>query len=102
METIPIYSCRLIDNMENLGKFQELIDEQRKKKEKISLIISDFYKSVFEQEKEIKINIEFKKDNVIHVRILEGSSLKFLLVRNSPKFIEEYKKTYPNDVLKIF
>ncbi len=79
--------------MENLQRFQELVNSQKERKEKIESILENYHKPKFE--------IDFRKDNVIYLKIRDKSSVKFSVLQNKERIITEYNSLFPQDILKV-
>lgn len=79
--------------MENLQRFQELVNSQKERKEKIESILENYNKPKFE--------IDFRKDNVIYLKIRDKSSVKFSVLQNKERIITEYNSLFPQDILKV-
>ena len=82
--------------LDKYSKIQDLIDQQKKKNEKL---ISCF-ETVLNFLPKMEINFGKVGNGVIKIKIKDKSSVKFVVLQNQEKIKEEFKKCY-KDILII-
>ena len=93
--------------LDKYSKIQDLIDEQKKKCEKILEVFEDFFcKGVgsdlkMSKRPNLEINFPNKNGVVIKINVKDKSSIKFLVLKNQDKICKELKKHFPKDIFKI-
>lgn len=81
--------------MDKYSKIQDLIDEQRKKKEKIL----EIFESVLSFLPKLEIVFGTTDSEKIKIKIIDKSSVRFIVLHNKEKIIGCFEKTYEDKLI---
>lgn len=90
-----------MENVDKYSRIESILKKQQEKKDKILEIFEKIFNTGLGLTEKIKINISFEKNDLIKVKILENSSIRFVVLKEKEKISEEFQRFFPDNTIKI-
>ena len=97
--------------LDKYSRIQDIVNQQKAKYERILGIFEKMFVAELGLSEVPKIEVEFGKtdkhingkvsDN-IKIKIVDKSSVKFVVIQSKEKLLKMFKQEFPNDLFKLF